>query len=833
MKHQKRKDRIKNIAIIFLVIMLLLTFFSNTIMNYSLSEVGTAYASSGSLTTKIRGDGYVSAKDPLEVKTDKTSEVLKVLVKNGDTVKKGDTLFVLEGASAADLKQAQSDLLSLNYDYEKALLEISVPDYGKNNMEIKYARKELKQALQNIEDTKKSMKKKEKEYEELKTQADKAKTKADKAKEKADKKKDKVDKVQEKINAQEIKVNDKAAEISQLDITLESYESEKTALSGESNDDILEKQAAVTQAERAVEDAKSNESQYESDRTSSVIAAEIKEKKKTIADLQKELEDLKEKQTEAQNATADDTETTSITRSIRNKKTEISDVNAEISSINSEISSINAQITSVKSQITSKTEEYKKEEDEEKKEKIQTDIETLQGTLTDLQNSLKEQKNSLGTQQKSLAALQQELSDLQQDLTKAQQKANAEVSTQLKQAKKNVTDKEAEITTANQELSDLQTEKTAADERETKLKEAQAVTASYEKVLTAAKRSLEDAQSALTKDNSTGTKEIDAKIKEAKAEKTKLEKEKATLESKKTELENKKTTLETKKTELDTTYSDLLTAYQEAKAKVDSFQQADETTLDTVNQAAEEKRKALETLYLDLASTQKDDALKQQLSELDSDQKEELIEQKKKEIKKLQKQKKPVKIKAGSAGIIQSLSIKVGDTTTADTALAEIQLKKNGYQLSIPVTIDQSKMVKRGDNASVLNIWDDSIKAVLSEIKTDTENPNSGRTLVFDISGDVENGTSLSIAVGERTANYDLIVPTSAIREDSDGKFVLVIEEKSSPVGNRYIARKEAVSVITQDETQSAVSGSFDSYTSIITTASKSVEPGDYVRLAS
>ena len=31
-KYQKRKDKIKNIAIIFLVIMLLLTFFSNTIM---------------------------------------------------------------------------------------------------------------------------------------------------------------------------------------------------------------------------------------------------------------------------------------------------------------------------------------------------------------------------------------------------------------------------------------------------------------------------------------------------------------------------------------------------------------------------------------------------------------------------------------------------------------------------------------------------------------------------------------------------------------------------------------------------------------------------------
>ena len=32
----KRRDWIKNVAIIFLAVMLVLTFFSNTIMNYSL-----------------------------------------------------------------------------------------------------------------------------------------------------------------------------------------------------------------------------------------------------------------------------------------------------------------------------------------------------------------------------------------------------------------------------------------------------------------------------------------------------------------------------------------------------------------------------------------------------------------------------------------------------------------------------------------------------------------------------------------------------------------------------------------------------------------------------
>ena len=43
----KRRGWIKNIAIIFLAVMLVLTFFSNTIMNRSLPEVATQYVQSG------------------------------------------------------------------------------------------------------------------------------------------------------------------------------------------------------------------------------------------------------------------------------------------------------------------------------------------------------------------------------------------------------------------------------------------------------------------------------------------------------------------------------------------------------------------------------------------------------------------------------------------------------------------------------------------------------------------------------------------------------------------------------------------------------------------
>ena len=91
----KRREWVKNAAIIFLTIMLLLTFFSNTIMNYSLPEVATQYVQSGTITAKIRGTGTIESGDPYEVKVTESRKVSSVAVKVGDTVQKGDILFYL------------------------------------------------------------------------------------------------------------------------------------------------------------------------------------------------------------------------------------------------------------------------------------------------------------------------------------------------------------------------------------------------------------------------------------------------------------------------------------------------------------------------------------------------------------------------------------------------------------------------------------------------------------------------------------------------------------------------------------------------------------------
>ena len=55
------REWVKNAAIIFLAVLLVLTFFSNTIMNRSLVEVATARVTDGNIVAKVRGTGTVTA----------------------------------------------------------------------------------------------------------------------------------------------------------------------------------------------------------------------------------------------------------------------------------------------------------------------------------------------------------------------------------------------------------------------------------------------------------------------------------------------------------------------------------------------------------------------------------------------------------------------------------------------------------------------------------------------------------------------------------------------------------------------------------------------------
>ena len=121
-----RKDKIKNITIIFLLVMLILTFFSNTIMNYSLVEVSTQQVTSGQITSKVRGSGSVEASESYSVTIEETRKIATVNVKKDAEVATGDLLFTLEDTDSDELDAAKKSLNEAQAAYESAVLTAGI-----------------------------------------------------------------------------------------------------------------------------------------------------------------------------------------------------------------------------------------------------------------------------------------------------------------------------------------------------------------------------------------------------------------------------------------------------------------------------------------------------------------------------------------------------------------------------------------------------------------------------------------------------------------------------------------------------------------------------------
>lgn len=191
-------------------------------------------------------------------------------------------------------------------------------------------------------------------------------------------------------------------------------------------------------------------------------------------------------------------------------------------------------------------------------------------------------------------------------------------------------------------------------------------------------------------------------------------------------------------------------------------------------------------------------------------------------------------VTAPISGLITSVNVKSGVETPSDGIVFTMQPEGKGYTMSFSVTNQQAQRLSVGDQAELVNSWRyDDIQVTLASIKPDPNNPGQNKLLTFDVTGEsVIAGQSLNVSVGQKSANYDYTVPNSAIREDNNGKFILIITSKSSPIGTRYFASRVDVEVLASDDTRSAISGGVESYAYVITTSTKPVEAGKQVRLA-
>lgn len=622
-----RKEWVKNVAIVFLSVMLVLTFFSNTIMNYSLPEVATAMIEPGSITAKIRGTGNLTSDDPYIIAIGESRKIASVAVKQGDVVEKDQILFYLEDVQSAELEEAQKALDDMLLNYSSSILQgnMSQESYEKiqngqvsSNAEyqsrINLAKSKVENANKVVEDLNEQVKRIELTDTTI------------------------IDKNAEKKLAEE-----KLTKLGEVrEVARSAWQAKKSELDGYtssgSSTDVLNSKLSTAVLEEGIKKTAYEEARW---KFYDVISGHGYEE-----------EDF---ETNATNA--------SYMKQLADKAREVDNGGTTASD------ALKALQTAYNAYIVAKT-----------------DRKAIEGNISQV-------KSEAGNKQQ----LQNEVAKLEQEL------ANAE----------------ANYSSQEQYVKRLNTEISNADINKEKL--------------------------------------------------------------------------------LANTQAELLTA----------------------EKIKEQAQKELEQLLKDIDS------------ELKLGSQSDAIREQREKIAKLKENAVGAVIKAPMAGTVTGVNKIAGESISPNEELAVMQPEGKGFQMSFSVTPEQAKKVTVGEQAEIQNSWYyNDIVATLSAIRPDPESNGSKKLLVFNVTGDVQVGQSISVSVGQKSASYDLVVPNSAVREDNNGKFILIVEAKNSPLGNRYMATRVDVEVLGADDNKTAIKAPLYGYEFVITTATQPVEAGKQVRLA-
>lgn len=773
----KRRGWVKNATIIFLAVMLVLTFFSNTILNWSLPEVSGQYAGYGQIKTSITGSGTVKANMTYSITSKDAREVKEVLVKKGDHVEAGQSLILLEDFENADLTAAEDSLKDMEYNYEVKLINHNNSD---SNTEINDLREQLA-ALR-------------------------------KEKEKADSLDRQITGAEEIVKIYESDYKRYTNSVANLEKTVSELTSGDAANSAELAEKIAAYEAAaqnLADAKTALETANNiyNEISDESDTSYAAAKSAYDAAKKAYDSAVQELAYLEE---DYQTAIKDSSDYGSTQASLASASAALSSAKDARDTAQSTLTNAESTLKNLYPGNIDSDNEYK----------------TVQNAQTQYLSAKKAYEDALKTGDSALIAQTKAALDALTDytatlsawdeyLTAKSRYAAAVDAVSAAQARYDAISKAAGNTTnvTDKELAsmlrNIEQKRTALVELKTELNTAQ--------------KNFEEASS------------HDERLQAAKADKTTAQRSVNEWERKSAQLKNEMDKMVSNETKA--VKNDLKSEQQKqsaVKEKLDSAQtKLDSLKADmpkTPEQLGEEIKTAQKQLTTLVTNNSKADSLF--ALEIQKDQ--EAIEKQREKVEKLKEKTYTGEITAKVTGTISNLNCVAGQTVDAGSSYGEIEVDGKGYTMEISVTNEQAASVHVGDRCSITDYyWGPEVKMTVASIKPDTSNPGKGKILEIEIDGDVSEGQTFNLSIGDRQTSYDLVVPNSAIREDSNGKYILIASVKSTPLGNRYIAKRVNVTVIKKDNLNSAVdAGTEYGYEYVITSSTAPVEEGSQVRLA-
>lgn len=273
--------------------------------------------------------------------------------------------------------------------------------------------------------------------------------------------------------------------------------------------------------------------------------------------------------------------------------------------------------------------------------------------------------------------------------------------------------------------------------------------------------------------------------------------------------------------------------YDTIQAKVTEKQAA----LDSASVALEEKQEQLEssTSTAEDAKKAAERAVEDAGLSADIDHTQEInaisLEQYQKQLEKLKTLKQQNgEITAPSSGIITKVCVETGQKTT-DTAAVVMSDEQSGLFFTTTTDSKNREYLSVGDNATITGVGKETSDCSIVSLET-SEDGSSIKVSIAMQGDDFLPGESAQMTATRKSESYDYLVPVTAVWQENNKAYVLLLETENTVLGEQYIARKAEVQILDKNSSYAAVSGnSLSADCQIITDSDRTVGNGDVVRM--
>ncbi len=191
-------------------------------------------------------------------------------------------------------------------------------------------------------------------------------------------------------------------------------------------------------------------------------------------------------------------------------------------------------------------------------------------------------------------------------------------------------------------------------------------------------------------------------------------------------------------------------------------------------------------------------------------------------------------VKAAVSGVITQILVSTGDFTS-DGAAMRMEDTSKGGRIVLSVDKSNEKYVSKGSPVSLKAFGS---KDVITDYVVSNVTANEQDSAMLDLTidlpeGVLEPGIMVDAEIVPKTESYSSIIPLSALHEEQNGYYVLILQEEQGVLGTQLAVRRLNVQVLDKNDTEAALEEQvLTRDQEIVSSSSRMIQDGSRVRRA-